>query len=223
MQNFDLSIQRSTRRNSMSKSPLLRKDIRVEIVVKNNLILTKMKEMGIETVAELSRKTRIQQRTLGLIVNMKKLPVTKKGKWTKSAEQLADFFCCLPEDLFSKLQQKHALSKNRAYAEMHFSHIQAMIAVKNAHALDPSIVLQTHEQYAILESMIEKLDPNLQKVIRGRFGFDGPEKTLAKIGEEFNVSRETIRKWERDALRQLRRPSKSKLLRPLLAGFIEQA
>lgn len=208
----------------MNKTRGFRKDIQVEVTFKNNLILTKMKEQGIETVAELSRKIKIPHSALGLLINMKKLPVTKKkGTWIKHAERLAKFFYCLPEDLFSEFQQKHALQKNRAYAELHFSRIQAMIAAENAHALDPSIVLQTHEQYAMFESMIEELEPDLQKVIRARFGFDGPEKTLREIGEELGVSPEAVRQREQKALRRLRHPSRSKFLRPLLAGFIEQA
>ena len=47
-----------------------------------------------------------------------------------------------------------------------------------------------------------------------RYGLDdGKMKTLEEIGKEFNVTRERIRQIEAKALRKLRHPSRSKVLK----------
>ena len=54
-------------------------------------------------------------------------------------------------------------------------------------------------------------------VLRLRYGlYDGKMHTLEEVGEEFNVTRERIRQIEAKALRKLRHPSRSKLLKDFL-------
>ena len=56
-----------------------------------------------------------------------------------------------------------------------------------------------------------------QKVLRLRFGLDdGRARTLEEVGKEFNVTRERIRQIEAKALRKLRHPSRSKILKDYL-------
>jgi RNA polymerase primary sigma factor len=50
-----------------------------------------------------------------------------------------------------------------------------------------------------------------------RFGVgDGSEHTLEEVGQSFTVTRERIRQIESKALRKLRHPSRSKVLRVFL-------
>ena len=65
-------------------------------------------------------------------------------------------------------------------------------------------------------SMLSKLTPKEERVIRLRYGFDGYERTLEEVGAEFNVTRERIRQIEGKALRKLKEPSKSNILREYL-------
>ena len=56
-----------------------------------------------------------------------------------------------------------------------------------------------------------------QKVLRLRFGLDdGRARTLEEVGKEFNVTRERIRQIEAKALRKLRHPSRSRMLKDYL-------
>ncbi len=53
-----------------------------------------------------------------------------------------------------------------------------------------------------------------ERVIRMRFGIGmGAARTLAEVGDQFSVSRERIRQIEAKALRKLKHPSRSKILR----------
>jgi len=70
------------------------------------------------------------------------------------------------------------------------------------------------------EQLIEVLDTltdREQKVLRLRFGLDdGKARTLEEVGREFLVTRERIRQIEAKALRKLRHPTRSKLLKDFL-------
>ena len=69
-----------------------------------------------------------------------------------------------------------------------------------------------------LEQVLRTLTPREEQVLRLRFGLvDGKSHTLEEVGKEFDVTRERIRQIESKALRKLRHPSRSKLLRDFLS------
>lgn len=68
-----------------------------------------------------------------------------------------------------------------------------------------------------LEEVMQTLTEREQKVIRLRYGLgDGRPRTLEEVGKEFNVTRERIRQIEAKALRKLRHPSRSRILKDYL-------
>ncbi len=69
------------------------------------------------------------------------------------------------------------------------------------------------------ESILKTLTPREEQVIKMRFGLgDGSEHTLEEVGQRFSVTRERIRQIEAKALRKLRHPSRSRLLKAFLEG-----
>ena len=70
---------------------------------------------------------------------------------------------------------------------------------------------------AQLEEVLETLTDREKNVLRLRFGLeDGRSRTLEEVGQSFGVTRERIRQIEAKALRKLRHPSRSKVLRDFL-------
>lgn len=68
-----------------------------------------------------------------------------------------------------------------------------------------------------LVEVLATLSEREQKVLRLRFGLDdGRARTLEEVGREFHVTRERIRQIEAKALRKLRHPSRSRLLKDYL-------
>ncbi len=67
-------------------------------------------------------------------------------------------------------------------------------------------------------SLLEGLTPREAKVLRMRFGIDmNTDHTLEEVGKQFDVTRERIRQIEAKALRKLRHPSRSELLRGFMS------
>jgi len=64
---------------------------------------------------------------------------------------------------------------------------------------------------------LASLNPREERIIRMRFGIGmGADQTLAEVGEQFSVSRERIRQIEAKALRKLKHPYRSKILRSFI-------
>ncbi|GBD10798.1 RNA polymerase sigma factor SigA [bacterium HR23] len=66
---------------------------------------------------------------------------------------------------------------------------------------------------------LDTLSDRERRVLEMRFGLrDGRARTLEEVGRAFNVTRERIRQIEAKALRKLRHPSRSRMLRGFLEG-----
>ena len=76
----------------------------------------------------------------------------------------------------------------------------------------------------VTEDVLATLSPREEKVIKMRFGLNtgGEEHTLEEVGQNFTVTRERIRQIEAKALRKLRHPSRSRILKPFLEGLEAQ-
>ncbi len=71
---------------------------------------------------------------------------------------------------------------------------------------------------SVTNNILSSLTPREAKVLRMRFGIDmNSDHTLEEVGKQFDVTRERIRQIEAKALRKLRHPSRSDILR----GFLD--
>ncbi len=70
---------------------------------------------------------------------------------------------------------------------------------------------------SVTNDILSSLTPREAKVLRMRFGIDmNSDHTLEEVGKQFDVTRERIRQIEAKALRKLRHPSRSDILRSFL-------
>ena len=70
-----------------------------------------------------------------------------------------------------------------------------------------------------IEQALSSLTPREARVLQLRYGLiDGYTHTLEEVGEKFGVTRERIRQIERQAIRRLQHPTRSKMLEDYLHG-----
>jgi DNA-directed RNA polymerase sigma subunit (sigma70/sigma32) len=55
-----------------------------------------------------------------------------------------------------------------------------------------------------LETILGMLDDREAKIIKMRYGIDGPKYTLEQVGEEFDVTRERVRQIEQKVIQKLK-------------------
>lgn len=183
------------------------KDVRVIVRVKNANILREMERRGITSVAELSRLSGISQINIGMLVNMKKTAVRVRDKgWCTAAEDLATFFKCLPEDLFSWFQQNNVAGQTAA---RDVSSDDIMMLLEPGSQKTPEEIMMSKETEHAVSLMLSKLTPREERVLRLRFGIGADtDHTLDEVGEKILVSRERVRQIETRAIRRLKHPSR---------------
>ena len=65
--------------------------------------------------------------------------------------------------------------------------------------------------------MLASLTPREERIVRMRFGLGmNSDHTLEEVGQQFSVTRERIRQIEAKAIRKLKHPSRSRVLRAFL-------
>ncbi|MDQ4077477.1 MAG: sigma-70 family RNA polymerase sigma factor [Chloroflexota bacterium] len=80
---------------------------------------------------------------------------------------------------------------------------------------DAAIDSGIHED---IREALASLTPREARIINLRYGLrDGREHTLEEVGQKYGLTRERIRQIEKDALRKLRHPSRSRKLRAFLS------
>jgi len=78
--------------------------------------------------------------------------------------------------------------------------------VQDENAFSPYEQLEEKTVTAMLQEMVENLDPRESMILSYRFGLDGGgEKTLEDVGAKFGVTRERVRQIQNIALRKLRK------------------
>jgi len=84
---------------------------------------------------------------------------------------------------------------------------------------DPSQATVSSNMGEKTRESLKSLTAREEKVLRMRFGLDEvKDHTLEEVGQDFDVTRERIRQIEAKALRKLRHPSRSKLLKSFYEG-----
>jgi RNA polymerase primary sigma factor len=65
--------------------------------------------------------------------------------------------------------------------------------------------------------VLTSLTPREERIVRMRFGIGiSSDHTLEQVGQQFSVTRERIRQIEAKALRKLKHPTRSRVLRSFL-------
>jgi RNA polymerase primary sigma factor len=155
----------------------------------------------IETINKLIRTTRQLVQELGReptpeeIAEQMDLPVDKVRKVLKIA--------------------KEPISLETPIGEEKDSHLGDFIEDKKIASPSESVVRMNLKEQTL--KVLQTLTPREERVLRKRFGIGvDSAHTLEEVGQDFDVTRERVRQIEAKALRKLRHPSRSKILRSFI-------
>ncbi len=169
-------------------------------------------------IADQARTIRIpvhMVETINRLVRTQRQLVQKLGR-EATPEELAKELD-MPVDRVREIMKisQDPVSLETPIGEEEDSHLGDFIQDDNVEVpADAATYTLLHEQ---LMEVLSTLTEREQKVLRLRFGLDGGRpRTLEEVGRQFNVTRERIRQIEAKALRKLRHPSRSKVLKDYL-------
>jgi RNA polymerase primary sigma factor len=110
---------------------------------------------------------------------------------------------------------KEPLSLETPYGDEEDSHLGDFIEDKNA-ILPINVAIQSNLRETTTR-VLASLRPREERILRMRFGIGmNSDRTLEEVGQQFSLTRERIRQIEAKALRKLKHPSRSKVLRSFL-------
>jgi RNA polymerase primary sigma factor len=110
---------------------------------------------------------------------------------------------------------KEPISLETPIGDEEDSNLGNLIADDNA--VSPDLAAIQSNLRETTTQMLATLSPREERVLRMRFGIGlNTDHTLEEVGQQFSVTRERIRQIEAKALRKLKHPSRSRMLRSFL-------
>lgn len=174
------------------------KQLRVTIVVRNNLLHQRREDLGMSQT-DLCRAAGIQQNTYSGLERMTESPFTKGGMWRDPVLKIAAFHGLSPEELFPP-----EILDMRGGVRMMACDVDELAQLA---AMGPETQALLRRAGGTVHALItEKCSPREVQVLTRRFGLDGnDEQSLAAVAAAEGVSPERIRQIENKAMEKLRR------------------
>ena len=170
------------------------RDFFVQVRVKNNRIVQRMRKLGIDTFAELARLSMKRPTEVCYLVGFRASPILY-GDWSQTALNISSALHCEPEDLWPE----------------HLAKIRAKSGVVEFEAtrteLEQIPVQRPGFEAKDLQMLLDYLPPRERKLIEARY-LNG-DATFKELGKEFNVTGARMGAIEQRALRRMRRPWKA--------------
>jgi DNA-binding CsgD family transcriptional regulator len=192
------------------------KDFRVKVTVRNNRLLSAIEAAGYATQAEFARAAGLTASEVNELVAMRQAPVGADGRFISSAKAVMEALGACPSDLWSDEQLTMTLRKNTGEFAVDASGVESLRLhhIETMTLPDPAAVFESDELSGVVAKVLATLTPREAWVIRCRFGFlrDKEARTRQQIAEWLGITLNRVREIEREALRKLRHPSRSKAL-----------
>jgi RNA polymerase sigma factor (sigma-70 family) len=186
-------------------------DYRVTVKVRNNRILKAIKEVGGEPGQKWCEANGLPYNQVNNLINMTESPLLKIGSLSTAAEKLCDVLGKLPEELWTN-DQIRPLEKNFTELDMTQDQVMALLPLSETSYIQDFDKKDLEEVMAAALSTLSRRQSNVLH-LRFKQGL-----RLDEIAEKFEISEERVRQIESKALRILRHPSTSSLLKPFLEG-----
>jgi RNA polymerase sigma factor (sigma-70 family) len=184
-------------------------EYRIEVKVKNNLILKRIEQAGYKTIGEFCRKNNLRQGCLQNIVNLKAKPINQNGQFTKIITKISEILNCAPDDLFSDTQIHTELKTNKRAIEVGEAEMKFMLENQGQKEKMLEDVIHDEQLTNTIESALSRLSPREKDIIEMRLGLNTNVCLYTEIAKKYDITPSRVREIERIALRKLRHRSAS--------------
>lgn len=197
---------------------------RIHARIKNNRLWSALREAFPDALTQtaMAERVGITNSLLGDLLNLRTWPGAKErhnrwgsrwwpdSPWTEAARRIADAVGSTPEYLFDAGLYGQPARPIEIAIDRPALVASGLLQLPPA----PDDCVEQQEIARAIQEALGTLSPREQTVLIHRRGLNGePEKSLEEIGELLSVTYERVRQIEAKAMRKLRQPSRSKILR----------
>ena len=193
-------------------------EYRVKVTVRNNLLMTAIENAGYKSQTDFAKDIGYNVTAVNALVAMRNPPINSDGTFSPLASKVMEFLGACPTDLWSTEQLNMKLKKNSADMKMGLGELKLVLDAVNTPQLEVDLDKPIYDEQSkeIISDMLDSLTPREAKILRLRFGFDCEPHTLEEVGKIYGITASAIRLIEAKALRKMRHPSRSDILKTLL-------
>jgi RNA polymerase primary sigma factor len=174
----------------------------------------------LQALAEQARIVRLPLNKIGTInkINRAYSELEQKFERPPSADELADFLDCTPEEV------KQSMANNGRHISMDAPLVEGDESSSSMYDVLLNDSLPGPERELVVESLRKDIERSLSTltsregdVVRLYYGLNGKHPlTLEEIGERFDLTRERVRQIKEKAIRRLKHTSRSRMLKSYL-------
>jgi RNA polymerase sigma factor (sigma-70 family) len=189
------------------------KILRMRLIVQNNRLKEEMQRLGY-TQTQLAELASIRYGILSHIINLHILPTEDQQIAIAIAlKEPIDYL--FPETLLESVRKKIFQNRTRLLDDEQVKQITGppLLLLTDGGIQEVEDEVDNELLRTQIDDVMSTLTHREQRVLELRFGLkDGQSQTLEKVGEEFNLTKEGVRRIEAKALTKLRHPFRSKKL-----------
>lgn len=184
------------------------KDYRVTVKIQNNYMYSAMQKEGIASASELARLADVSPNVVGEYLNLKAVPINRHGEYKGSILKISVILNTMVSDLFPAEHLNVSLKQNVASTTMNRTEVKELISDST-----PDKLLESMELSENITTVLSTLTPRRREIVEKYFGITGDKMTYEDIGRTMDLSANRIRQILESALRILRHPKRTAVLR----------
>ena len=178
-------------------------DYRVKITIRNDRLLSKMEEMGFQSVLKFCKHTGMPYVSTNCIFNGRLSPIKENGDVKKNVKLLLENLDMTVEEAFTT-RQLEGFSKNSF--ETKVKEKQLLQIINKPKNLEMKAI-ENDVKLTLSNIFSRYLSPRYEKVLRMRYGIGlDTEHTLEEVGLVLQTTRERVRQIELKAIEKLKQP-----------------